>query len=177
MKIRKLAEAGNAEALLGLSFSYGQNRKPNWDTRGPEVARKLALKQGGHNKFLESMIIWLDVTAPRYWWQQADTYRLSTKQSESTMHTLIHEPLTNVSFASPIPESYLTHLNDLIAEKRFDELKGALPESFLQRRMWCMSYKTFQNMWYQRKTHKLGEWTVFLYRVLESLDYPYYITG
>ena len=56
-----------------------------------EISEKLHDKDEGHNKFLESIIIWAEVTAPRYWWQEADTYRLSTKQSESTMHTLIEE--------------------------------------------------------------------------------------
>ena len=79
MKVEILKEAGYDEALLGLSLSYGTTIE-----RAEEVAKKIASKNGGHNKFLESIIMWIDVTAPRYWWSQMDTYRMMTKQSQST---------------------------------------------------------------------------------------------
>ncbi len=75
MKTKLLHEHGSQEALLGLSLSY--DSEPNI-----KVANQLAHKQGGHNKFLESIVVWLDITAPRYWWQEFDTYRIGiTKQS------------------------------------------------------------------------------------------------
>ena len=88
MKVEVVNESGYTEALLGLSLSHNQPIENMAD-----VALKLASKDGGHNKFLESIYIWLDITAPRFWWQEADTYRLSTKQSESTMHTMTNRPM------------------------------------------------------------------------------------
>ena len=85
--VNKLEEAGYQSALFGLSLNKNQPLE-----NMPDVAKKLCNKSGGHNKFLESIIIWLDVTAPRYWWQDADTYRLSTKQSQSTNHTILKRP-------------------------------------------------------------------------------------
>jgi len=73
--------------------------------------KKLYNKDGGHNKFLEMIYVWLDVIAPRYWWQEADTYRISTKQSASTMHTLHKEEFTQNNFQYSIQPEYLNYLN------------------------------------------------------------------
>lgn len=168
MQVTVLDEYGYELALLGLSLSYKQDPE-----RMPEVARRLAFKAGGHNKFLESIMLWLDITAPRYWWQQFDTYRVGvTKQSESTMHTMTKRPLTQEDFEHPIPAETLAHLNQLIAEKDWKQVKWLLPESFLQRRIVCLSYMALQRMLRQRAAHKLEEWRAFIDQVLEQVAYP-----
>ena len=86
MEVQKVEEAGFLSALKGLAHNKKQPVE-----KMASVAEKLAFSDGGHNKFLESIIVWLEVRGPRYFWQEADTFRLSTKQSESTMHTLIAE--------------------------------------------------------------------------------------
>jgi hypothetical protein len=182
VRVKKLNEAGIGEAMHGMAMSHGlHKRNMSEDERwGRKLTRanKLATMQGGHNKFLESMIMWLEVKAPRYWWQQADTYRISTKQSESTMHTILAQPLTQCDFAEPIPDSWLTDLNQAIVEKDLVRVKRWLPEGFLQARVWMMSYKTLQNIWLQRQAHKLTEeWGDFLNGTLNQLDHPSYVTG
>jgi hypothetical protein len=174
-----LTEAGHAQALLGMSFSHGLHKKEmdelaRWE-RKLARAEQLAPMDLGHNKFLESIMIWVNVRAPRYWWQQADTYRISTKQSESTMHTILRGELTHEDFYEPISETGLAELNELIKDKKLEKVKRRLPESFMQRRVWCMSYKTFRNMFVQRKNHKLEEWREFLRAVLPQLEHPEYI--
>lgn len=64
MKIQILEESGYNHALLGLSLSYNQPVE-----KMPGVANRLANKDMAHNKFLESIIVWLDITAMRGWWQ------------------------------------------------------------------------------------------------------------
>ncbi len=71
MKVTVLEESGYQHALLGLSLSRGITLE-----HADRVAQRLAGKDGGHNKFLESIAVWMDITAPRYWWQQFDTYPL-----------------------------------------------------------------------------------------------------
>ena len=71
MKVDKVDEAGYQAALRGLAHNKKQETE-----KMTVVAERLAGHDGGHNKFLESMVIWLDVRAPRYWWQEADTFRL-----------------------------------------------------------------------------------------------------
>ena len=119
------------------------------------------------------MYVWLVVKAPRYWWQDADTYRLSSKQSQSTTHTLLKRPLVLEDFEDKcvIPET-LTVLNMCINGKDFLGAKKVLPEGFLQTREWCLSYKTLSNIFVQRKNHPLPHWPEFIKLVLQQVDYP-----
>ena len=96
MKVKVLEEAGYEWALLGLSKSFKDRAIPHEDwwtyerfEKLNKTAKGMAFNDGGHNKFLESIVVWLDIEAPRGWWQEFDTYRVgTTKQSESTIHTI-----------------------------------------------------------------------------------------
>lgn len=116
MEIKIIKEAGYEQAILGLSLSHGSTIE-----RAKEVAVNLAPKDGGHNKILESIYVWLDIIAPRFWWQEADTYRLSTKQSASTMHTIQKQLLDNDDFERPLHPHILDSIN-LLAQ-RYQETK------------------------------------------------------
>jgi len=168
VRVRILEERGYDHALLGLSLSYGRD-----PARMLAVACRLAPLGDGHNKYLETMVVWLDLEAPRYFWQQFDTYRVGvTKQSESTMHTLTARPLTQGDFEHPIPEEHLAHLNRKIAEEQWESAKRDLPESFLQRRVVCLNYMVLQRMIRQRRAHRLTEWQVFIREVLRQVEHP-----
>jgi hypothetical protein len=167
-----LSEHGYEEAMLGLSLSYNTSID-----RAKEVALKLAHKQGGHNNFLESIYVWLDIRMPRYWWVQMDSYRMKAQSSESTMHTLLKKELTQENFVEHIPETLLQHLNWLIEIKDLRRTKRMLPEGFLQRRIVCVSYKTLQNIVRQRETHKLEEWEAFIEVLREEIKYKEFIFG
>lgn len=183
MKIQVLSEHGYEESALGFSLSYNSTTE-----RAKAILPKFAFGKPGENKFLESIYVWLDVTAPRFWWQEADTYRLSTKQSASTMHTLMKEKLDNYDFEYPIEENYLEYLNNHIiiyknaknipGENLNDYLlgiKNQLPEGFLQRRIWVMNYKVLQNIYNQRKDHRLPQWHIFLDSILSQIEHPEFI--
>jgi len=183
MKTVVLKEAGYEEAALGFSLSYNSNYH-----RAMELMPVFAFKQGGENKFLESIMIWLDVTAPRFWWQEADTYRVGTsKQSESTMHTICKNPLTSENFECPIEEEMLWEINNSInwyndknntpedKEYYFVAIKNMLPEGFLQRRIWALNYKVLQNMYNQRKNHRLPQWRNFFGDLFTQLQHKEFI--
>lgn len=154
MKVSILEVAGEGPAMLGLSLS----RKRPIDEM-PAVARRLARKDKGHNKFLEFIAVYLDVTAPRNWWQQFATYRVGTSgQSESTMYTLMGDGVTQDDFELPIPDPILVELSNLIEEGDLLKVKNALPEGFLQRRIIKTDVKTLRRIWLQRRRHKLPQW-------------------
>lgn len=168
IQVRVVEEHGYETALWGLSLSYERDPKEM-----EQVARRLRFQGDGHNKFLESIVIWLDVDAPRYFWQQYDTYRVGvTKQSESTMHTMTVRPLEQEDFAHPIPPAHLTFLNRLIAQEAWEEVKRNLPESFLQRRIVCQNYMSLQRVIRQRRNHRLSEWPEFVDQVLRQVEHP-----
>lgn len=186
LRVEKVDEAGYEAALHGLAHNKKQDVG-----RMAKVARKLAELDGGHNKFLESIVIWLDVRAPRYWWQEADTFRLSTKQSESTMHTLTGELLAidmdsskrvnqfiadNFEPESCSPETLRT-IYDAAQKKNLIGVKKRLPEGFLQTRMWCMNYKTLRNIILQRRSHRLPHWKAFIRQTLDQVEHPELLPG
>ena len=178
MNVKILKECGYEEALLGIGLSRNQPID-----NMPEVAKLLAPKDGGHNKFMESIYVWLDITAPRFFWQEADTYRLSTKQSASSMYLITSKILKQEDFEYEIPAHLLTELNlnitnymflneksdeeEITRESYFMTIKNILPEGFLQRRIWTMNYKCLKNIYNQRKNHRLPQWKYFC-NVLEA---------
>lgn len=169
MEVELIEEAGYRAAMAGLSLSHKQPI-----ANMPDVSFKLSTKDLGHNKFMESMIVWLMVTAPRYWWQQADTYRIATKQSESTMHTIMKRPLIMADFEpEAVTRGQLRELNKLIKAKEFSTLKKRLPEGVLQSREWCVSYKTLRNIIVQRGKHKLPHWQSFIRQVVLLVQHPH----
>ncbi len=168
IKVKKLNECGYDEALLGISF----NKNQPIDNM-PRVAQKLCDKDGGHNKFLEQIVVWLEISAPRFIWQEFDTYRVGvSKSSESTMHTILKRPLTQEDFDQPIGWFRLHKLNSLIKNKEFMKLKNELPEGFIQRRMVCVNYKALRNIISQRKNHRLPHWKKMIEQIMDQLDHP-----
>lgn len=190
MKMQVLKESGYDVALFGLGFSRGITSEMEFSEfigKGEGwasseyvqmriSAQRLACKDGGHNKFLESIVVWLDITAPRYWWQQFDTYRVGvTKQSESTMHTLTKRRLTQADFAGYVNQDIIDAVNGQIDANNLDMAKAWLPESFRQRRIVCTNYKALRNIYQQRRGHKLEEWHVFCDALEIQLMYPEFL--
>lgn len=195
MEATILEEAGYWPALRGLSM----NKKQGLDLDPMKlVAAKLCKQDGGHNKFLESIYVWLHVKAPRYWWQEADTYRISSKQSESTIHTLFDELDWIVKRANGTSEAaihgkkqlidryvcynfeagsistqQMTDMLQIVALKcPLWDLKKLVPEGFLQARLWCMNYKCLRNIILQRRNHRLPHWKIFIGSVLNQIGHP-----
>jgi hypothetical protein len=187
MKVDIIRESGIEVALLGIGLSYGVVNGVSFEKFLTEsdmksklfsVAERLAHQQGGHNKFLESMIVWMDVSAPLFFWSEFDTYRVGmTKNSESTMHTLLKNTITGNMFEYELEEKALHMLEVVRKSGDLVSLKALLPSGFRQRRICCTNYKTLQNIYYQRKTHKLPQWTHFCDEILKQLKYPQFINN
>lgn len=174
-------ESGFANSLMGCGLSFGliSQRKigtgitPEMLNKLKEIALKLYDKDGGHNKLLEGIQVWIDIRAPRYWWSEMDTYRVGcTKQSESTIHTLMKNPITQEMFEKPIWPLYIDFLESLRKGGDLTAMKNALPEGFLQRRIMNTNYKTLRNILSQRKNHKLQEWRDFCLYIYRNVDHP-----
>jgi hypothetical protein len=168
LEVVKLEESGYNSALIGIAL----NKNKNPELMG-KVALKLASLDGGHNKFLEFITTWWLVTAPRWFWQQADTYRHCTKSSQSTMHTIMDRDMEITDFFnSDVLISYLDYLNTLRTGGQFESLKNQLPEGYMQTRVWKMDYKTLRNIINQRYTHRMGIWAELLDSMLAQVEHP-----
>jgi hypothetical protein len=188
MEVKVIAEAGHLESLLGLGLSFGLTSGMDIDSLASlnncEIynklsarAEKLAGKDGGHNKFLESITVWIDVNAPRFWWSEMDTYRVGmTKQSESTMHTLKRDGVKEDQFEGWVPEGLVTTINQMIADD-YDiaDIKNVLPDGFLQRRIICTNYKTLRHIILQRVNHKLPQWRYFCGAIESGVQHPEFL--
>ena len=160
-----------APALRGLSLSYKLGNKSYNDLY--HIAKRLCNKDGGHNKFLEAIQVWIDITGPLYWWKQFDTYRVGiTKQSESTMHTIMKHPIEQSDFQYDILDTHLNFLNALRENKEFKLLINNLPDGYKQRRIVNTNYKTLRHIIQQRKDHKLDEWVAFIEAIKRQAKYP-----
>lgn len=178
--VRVLCEAGYKEALFGLSLSYraltpleinGTKRYFNDDQhflKLCKIAETLAFKQGGHNKFLESMQVWLLIRGSLSFWKQFDTYRCGiSKQSESTMHTLKKRQLTKQDFTE---ETFC--IPTITQNFSIDEMRDSLPSGFLECRVVNTNYKTLQNIIHQRQNHKSKKWNIFIEQLLKQVQHP-----
>ena len=60
-----------------------------------ELAQRLVRAGNEHAKFMRQIFVCVDITAPIYWWKEADTYKIGTVvNSTSTMHKLASTPIT-----------------------------------------------------------------------------------
>jgi len=168
LQVEVIEEAGYKSAMYGISLN-----KDQLPENMPKVANTLSTKDYGHNKFLEHIMVWMVVRAPRYVWQEMDTFRLSSKNSQSTMHTILKNELTPKNFeCEEITESYLKELNKILQSNQLVKLKRKVPEGFMQKRMWMMSYKTLRNLIIQRKHHRLPHWPYFISELQKQLKNP-----
>ena len=63
------------------------------------LAQRLIRGGPEHSKFMRQIFTSVDITAPLYWWKEADTYKVSTvANSTSTMHKLASTPITKKMF-------------------------------------------------------------------------------
>lgn len=71
-----------------------------------------------HRKFMRMITVYLDITAPLYWWKEFDTYKVGTvANSCSTMHKIADKEFTLNDFSCE-------HLNDELYDR--DWIKSAI---------------------------------------------------
>ena len=181
MQVEVLNEAGYIEGLRGMAYSF-KDRASDVDEwwvgaydRAEKRAPLLAPKDGGHNKFLESIVVWIDIEACRAFWSEFDTYRVgTTKQSESTMHTLAKRSPNSHDFEEGTHVTIVEAFRQVwhAAKGDINILKMNLPEGFLQRRLVCTNYKVLRNIIAQRTGHRLKFWQQFIDDVIAQVDHP-----
>ena len=145
-----------------------------------ELAQKLVAGGSPHRKFLRQILVSVDITAPEYFWNQWDTYKVGTvANSTSKMHKLSSTPVTVECFETDdyddeiadrgFVENVLAYLEYLrnaynkTGDKRYwKELIRWLPEGWLQTRTVTLNYEVIRSMCYWREGHKLSEWKALI---------------
>lgn len=156
-----------------------------------------------HRKFMRMIVVYVDVTAPLYWWKEFETYKVGTvSNSCSTMHSIHKEPFClndfswedlmdyweyPFSFNADYPTGVLLDTIDVLNKCRemyletgkkiwWRQMIQLLPSSYNQRRTLMLNYEVLSNIYHARKWHKLIEWSEFCLWI-EDLPYSELITG
>lgn len=69
---------------------------------GDDLTLMTTLRNAGtdHRKFMRMIAVYLDITAPLYWWKEFDTYKVGTvANSCSTMHKIAAKEFTLEDFS------------------------------------------------------------------------------
>ena len=157
-----------------------------------QLMKKLAKSGTDHRKFMRMIPVYVDITAPLYWWKEFDTYKVGTvANSCSTMHKIAEKEFTLDDFScehlqAPMVEilKHTIHgLNDArdayLSSKdklMWWQMIQLLPSSYNQKRSVMLNYEVLSNMYKSRKNHKLDEWRDFC-KWMEDLSFSYLITG
>lgn len=85
------------------AYSFELTGKPYQETIGPkDLDLMTRLRNAGtdHRKFMRMIAVYLDITAPLYWWKEFDTYKVGTvANSCSTMHKIAAKEFTLDDFS------------------------------------------------------------------------------
>lgn len=146
------------------------------------------LVNGGpvHAKFRRMIPVFITLSAPLYWWKEADTYKVGTvRNSCSTMHKIQAKEFTLDDFSTENLNDYaLQNLKQTIEvlnynRERFLKTKDKeywwqliqlLPSSYNQKATIMVNYEVLYNMYMWRKNHKLDDWHTFC-DMIETLPY------
>ena len=166
----------------------------------------ITLRNAGtdHRKFMRMITVYVDITAPLYWWKEFDTYKVGTvANSCSTMHKIHDKEFYEEDFSFERLESgyeeykgddamhtaycsmqstihalnRLRYMYNITKNKKYwDAMIQLLPTSYNQKRTVMLNYEVLANIYKSRKNHKLDEWHTFC-DWIERLPYSELITG
>lgn len=164
-----------------------------------DLMKRLRNAGTDHRKFMRMIAVYVDITAPLYWWKEFDTYKVGTvANSCSTMHKITAKEFALEDFSHE--HLIVAGLNSL--KRTIDDLNSAregylderikqnpewrkevwwqmiqlLPSSYNQKRTVMLNYEVLANIYKSRRNHKLDEWHTFC-DWIEELPYSELITG
>jgi len=141
-----------------------------------DMARAFRLGQTrngeGHDNFLKGVIVQMNVTAPLYWWKQAQRYHwFDFVSSQSTMHCLLKFSVKEqcvkdthpdvIAIIEKLVAEYQSLPDDEIKKTAWRQIVASLPAGFCLGATMTTNYQQLKTMYFQRKNHKLDEWRSF----------------
>lgn len=162
IQIKTLEIAGLRSVLEALRLPYGKecrsktNAEFNIDKSGlivsgnfccaisPKDLQLLStlVKRGDeHSKVIRSMMVWVEITAPVWFYRELETYRIGRERlaSTSTMHI---------------------ECKGLQGEE-LEKAKDEIPMGHIQKTVDMFSYQTLRRIYFQRRNHRLPMWHDF----------------
>lgn len=197
LKIENVEVAGWEAAIRGMRNPKNSWAKSDshWDylNQGPEYLtvahfddadfnigpndKKLmsTLRNAGtdHRKFMRMITVYLDITAPLYWWKEFDTYKVGTvANSCSTMHKIAAKEFTLEDFSCEhLCDDELELLKEIIArlnmnrivfiakdDKRVDRYSVMTDECYAKykKKLWWQMIQLLPSSYNQKRTVMLN---------------------
>lgn len=172
--------------------SYGASNRYVVGPNDHDLMTRLAKAGPEHAKYRRMIAVYVDITAPLYWYKEFDTYKVGTvANSCSTMHKIAEKEFTLEDFSC---EHLIGPFNGMMEElvkglnaarnafintqdkKYWWQMIQLLPSSYNQRRTVMLNYETLANIYRQRQGHKLDEWREFC-QWIKTLPYSEIITN
>ena len=156
-----------------------------------DLDRAISLAKGGpvHAKYRRYIDVYVDITAPLYFWKEFDTYRVGVcpnptdieMNSCSTMHKITAKEFTLDDFSCEhlsiesmeilydtilgLNKYRTAYLNTDACDTKKDiwwQIIQLLPSSYNQKRTLKLNYEVLSNMYEFRSDHKLDEWRILM---------------
>lgn len=174
-KIFNVNVYGIREALIRATYPMQTmvNQDMSIDRRSIDDLIDLGSRLGhspmshGDDKFLRQIIVTFDVLAPRYWWQQFDTYGFTVKNSQSSMHKAksfdfdLHADSHVDEIILSLFKSYVHQYVLNPSEENLLKMKANMPEGICLAAGISTNYAQLKTIYYQRKNHRLPQWKEF----------------
>ncbi len=177
-KIENVTVSGLTRSIVASGNSYRTEIRSENDFNRKDLERCERLgtvpSGSGHDTFLNGVTVIMDVTAPLYWWKQAQRYHwLEFVSSQSTMHCVTKfkisdrcVPDTNPEIIkivqSMIDEFNATKKDCSKNDKLWHQIIASLPSGFCLSATMVTNYRQLKTICKQRQNHKLKEWQEFI---------------
>ena len=84
-----------------ISVQFGDEYEYDLGPNDRDLMMKLRNAGTDHRKFMRMITVYVDITAPLYWWKEFDTYKVGTvANSCSTMHKIAEKEFTLEDFST-----------------------------------------------------------------------------
>lgn len=176
--------------------------EPGYCVGEADKSLMMSLSHGGstHAKYRRMIVVYVDITAPLYWWKEFDTYKVGTvANSCSTMHKIhakefvlddfSHEHLFDLNTLTDTPLyssrgvlqtvcdalndyriAYLNESDPELKKRWWWQMIQLLPSSYNQKRTIMLNYEVLAAIYHDRRNHKLDEWRE-LCKWIEKMPY------
>ena len=156
------------------AYIFETTGKPYRGDIGPnDLDLMTRLRNAGtdHRKFMRMIIVYLDITAPLYWWKEFDTYKVGTvANSCSTMHKIADKEFTRDDFScehllgdDSVPDHEYqssTYVLDMVIQSlnfwRNEYLNGTESGISKDKRWWWQMIQLLPSSYNQRRTIMLN---------------------
>lgn len=189
MKIFNVKTYGLAESLIRSGYPMqtliSEDMQRSIDQYGiTDTMLKRGIKLGNtkggeaHDKFLRGIVVQFDIVAPRFFWQEWDTYHFHENlSSQSTMHCISKFDIEKMCHED-VDQCVIDNLNLRITEynadktwQRLHKVKCNVPEGLEVGRGISSTYAQLKTQYFQRECHRLPEWNKDFIELCNNLPY------